>query len=81
MAERTPMSRTRVARWPNASASCTGRPNSLTRVAPGAENRSVICEVMAALWLGRLPLEHADPGADPPGGDDEHGQQQRRRAA
>ena len=49
MAERTPMSRTRAARSPKAIASSPGRPNSLTRVAPGAENRSVIVEVMAAL--------------------------------
>ena len=43
------MSLTRAARRPNSSASSSGRPNSLTRVAPGAEKRSVICDVMAAL--------------------------------
>ena len=48
-AERTPMMLTRAARRPNSSASSSGRPNSLTRVAPGAEKRSVICDVMAAL--------------------------------
>ena len=48
-AVRTPMSFTRVARRPNSSASSRGRPNSFTRVAPGAENRSVICDVIAAL--------------------------------
>ena len=36
------MSRTRLARAANSADSCAGRPNSFTRVAPGAENRSVI---------------------------------------
>ena len=49
IAERTPMSLTRSARRPNSAASSAGRPNSLTSVAPGAENRSVICDVIAAL--------------------------------
>ena len=48
IAVRTPMSRTRPARTPKSSASCTGRPNSFTSVAPGAENRSVICVVIPA---------------------------------
>ena len=51
MAVFTPMSRTRAAREPKASISSAGRPKSLTKVAPGAEKRSVICVVMAALWL------------------------------
>ncbi len=67
MAERTPMSRTRPARSPNSAASALGRPNSLTRVAPGAENRSVICVVMAAFRPAdsrcrsamRLPIRRA----------------------
>ena len=46
---RTPMSRTRPARVANSSDSRTGSPNSLTSVAPGAENRSVICVFMVAL--------------------------------
>ena len=43
------MSLTRFARRANSCASSAGRPNSLTSVAPGAEKRSVICDVMAAL--------------------------------
>ena len=43
------MSRTRPARAANSATSSSGRPNSLTRVAPGAEKRSVICVVIAAL--------------------------------
>ena len=50
IAVRTPISATRSARTPNSSSSCAGRPNSFTSVAPGAENRSVIWVVMAALW-------------------------------
>ncbi len=50
MAVRTPISATRSARSVNSRASRSGRPNSLTRVAPGAENRSVIWPVIAALW-------------------------------
>ena len=49
IAERTPICATRSARLPNSSASRDGRPNSLTSVAPGAEKRSVICVVIAAL--------------------------------
>ncbi len=41
------MSRTRRARAPNSWLSSAGRPNSLINVAPGAENRSVICVVIA----------------------------------
>jgi hypothetical protein len=48
VAVRTPMSRTRAARAANWADSSSGRPNSLTRVAPGAENRSVIRVPMAA---------------------------------
>ena len=50
MAVRTPISATRSARAPNSASSRAGRPNSLTSVAPGAEKRSVIWVVMAALW-------------------------------
>ena len=50
IAVRTPMSRTRPARARNSADSRSGRPNSLTRVAPGAEKRSVICVLIAALW-------------------------------
>ena len=50
IAERTPISATRSARRPNSSSSRGGSPNSLTSVAPGAEKRSVICVVIAALW-------------------------------
>ena len=50
IAVRTPMSRTREARATNSRVSSAGRPNSLTRVAPGAENRSVIWVPIAALW-------------------------------
>jgi hypothetical protein len=42
------MSRTRSARSRNSAASWVGRPNSLTSVAPGAENRSVIWVPMDA---------------------------------
>ena len=45
------MSRTRVARAPNSADSRSGRANSLTRVAPGAENRSVIWVPITELWL------------------------------
>ncbi|CAM5406750.1 hypothetical protein SHIRM173S_12641 [Streptomyces hirsutus] len=48
VAVRTPMSRTRRARTANSSDSSRGRPKSLTRVAPGAEKRSVIRVPMAA---------------------------------
>ena len=51
IAVRTPMSRTRVARAPNSADSRSGRANSLTRVAPGAENRSVIWVLITELWL------------------------------
>lgn len=51
MAVRIPMSRTRRARAANSADSSAGRPKSLTRVAPGAEKRSVIWVPMAALWL------------------------------
>ena len=50
IAERTPISATRSARRPNSASSRRGSPNSLTSVAPGAEKRSVICVVIAALW-------------------------------
>lgn len=43
------MSRTRRARVANSADSRAGRPNNLTSVAPGAENRSVICVLMVAL--------------------------------
>ncbi len=49
MADRTPMSRTLTARSANSADSCAGRPNSLISVAPGAENRSVIRVLIAAL--------------------------------
>ena len=49
IAERTPMSRTWSARSANSPRSNSGSPNSFTSVAPGAENRSVICDVIAAL--------------------------------
>ena len=49
IAVRTPMSRTRSARSANSSDSRSGLPNSLTRVAPGAENRSVIWVFIVAL--------------------------------
>ncbi len=47
---RTPIWATRSARAPNSPSSLAGRANSLTNVAPGAEKRSVICVVIAALW-------------------------------
>ncbi|MDI2023390.1 hypothetical protein PJL18_03938 [Paenarthrobacter nicotinovorans] len=50
MAVRMPISRTRPARSANSRDSSSGRPNSFTSVAPGAEKRSVICVPMAALW-------------------------------
>ena len=65
IADRTPMSRTRPARSPNSSASSAGSPNNFTSVAPGAEKRSVICDVIAALWPGRLALEPADAARRP----------------
>lgn len=67
VAVRTPMSATRRARAANSSDSCSGRPKSLTRVAPGAENRSVILVPMAAFSAAasrciraiRLPMRRA----------------------
>ncbi len=50
IAVRTPMSRTRSARAANSADSSPGRPKSLTSVAPGAENRSVMRVPIAALW-------------------------------
>jgi len=49
IAVRTPMSRIRRVRSPNSASSASGSPNSLTSVAPGAENRSVIWLEMPAL--------------------------------
>lgn len=49
IAVRIPMSRTRAARAANSADSSAGRPNSFTSVAPGAENRSVICVPIDAL--------------------------------
>ena len=49
MAIRTPMSRTRDARFENACASSSGRPKSLTSRAPATLNRSVIWVLMSAL--------------------------------
>ena len=49
MAVRTPISRTLPARSANSADSFFGLPNSLTRVAPPAENRSVMRVDMAAL--------------------------------
>jgi hypothetical protein len=45
------MSATATARAPNSADSRSGRANSLTSVAPGAENRSVIWVLIAELWL------------------------------
>ncbi len=67
MAVRTPICATRPARAPNSASSRAGRPNSLTSVAPGAENRSVIWSVIAALWsaasrssvASRVPIRRA----------------------
>ena len=56
-----------------------GRPNSLTSVAPGAEKRSVICDVIAALCSAASRSSAPDPGADPAGRDHEHGQQHQRQ--
>ncbi len=50
IAVRTPICATRWARAANSADSWSGRPNSLTRVAPGAEKRSVIWLPIAALW-------------------------------
>ena len=69
------MSRTRSARPPNSAASAAGRPNSLTSVAPGAENRSVICEVIAALWSAASRSSGRDRGAHPAGREHEQRQQ------
>jgi hypothetical protein len=51
IAVRTPMSRTRAARTSNSCDSRAGLPNSLTSVAPGAENRSVIWVFIVALLI------------------------------
>lgn len=67
IAVRTPMSRTRPARAANSADSSSGRPKSLMRVAPGAENRSVIRVPMAAFSCAasrcilaiRLPMRRA----------------------
>ena len=61
------MSRTRAARATNSRVSSAGRPNSLTSVAPGAENRSVIWVPIAAScaaasrcsWASRRPIRRA----------------------
>ncbi len=61
------MSRTRAARAANSADSSAGRPNSLTRVAPGAEKRSVICVPIAAFSVDasrcmaaiRVPIRRA----------------------
>ena len=61
------MSATRLARARNSADSSAGRPYSLTSVAPGAENRSVICVLIAALCsaasrsirASRLPIRRA----------------------
>ena len=47
----TPISLTRAARRPNSEDSSSGRPQSFTSVAPGAEKRSVIWLVIAALCV------------------------------
>jgi hypothetical protein len=47
------MSWIRTARSPNSAASTSGRPNSFTRVAPGAEKRSII-------WMFMPELSSAD---------------------
>lgn len=49
IAMRMPMSRTRAARPENSPASASGRPKSLTKVAPETLKRSVICEDISAL--------------------------------
>ncbi|SKX65586.1 Uncharacterised protein [Mycobacteroides abscessus subsp. abscessus] len=49
IARRTPISRTLSARVANSRLSNVGLPNSLTKVAPGAEKRSVICVDIRAL--------------------------------
>jgi len=46
---RTPTSRTRLAAGSEFGDSLAGLPNSLTSVAPGAENRSVIWVCIVAL--------------------------------
>jgi hypothetical protein len=53
------MSRTRSARAANSSDSLTGLPNSLTRVAPGAEKRSVIWVFIVALYIALSRLNVA----------------------
>ena len=69
------MSRTRPARRPNSAASSSGRPNSLTSVAPGAEKRSVICDVIAASCTDASRSEMADTSTDPPRRDHEQREQ------
>ncbi len=67
IAVRTPICATRLARPRTRRTPGPGRPNSLTRVAPGAEKRSVIWLPMAALWsaasrwmlASRLPIRRA----------------------
>ena len=54
------------ARRPNSPTSSSGRPNSFTSVAPGAEKRSVICDVIAALWSAASRSRR--PTRDPPAG-------------
>ncbi len=63
----------------SADSSRRGRPNSFTRVAPGAENRSVIWVLMAALCVGRLALEQPRQASDPPRREHEHRQQHHRQ--
>ena len=59
---------------PNSSASSSGRPKSFTSVAPGAEKRSVICVVIAALWSAASRCRYRR-AADPTRGDEERRQQ------
>ena len=80
IAVRTPMSRTRPARARELGRLlAAGRPNSLTSVAPGAENRSVIWVVIAALWSAASRSQLGQPGAHPPGRQHEDRQQQQRQ--
>ena len=56
-----------------------GSPNSLTSVAPGAENRSVIWVFIVALWIGGLAGQLRHRRADPAGRQQEQRHQHQRQ--
>ena len=62
----------------HARSSSSGRPNSLTSIAPATLNRSVIVEPMLGVELHRLPGQPLQPAPDQPGRQDEQREQHQR---